>query len=100
MFDQPSPNKHALERLKPIDAWAAAAEMTPGINIGNTLENTHQWETGWGNPPITKEFVHSLSKLGFKSVRLPVAWDTYAKDGRITQQQFQRVSEVVEWITA
>jgi endoglucanase len=32
-------------------------------------------------------------------VRLPVAWDTYAKDGEITPKQFQRVSEVVNWIT-
>ena len=57
--------------------------MTPGINIGNTLENTTTWETGWGNPPITKEYVQSLAQLGFKTVRLPVAWDTYADDGRI-----------------
>jgi endoglucanase len=73
--------------------------MTPGINIGNTLENTAHWETGWGNPPITKEYVRALARLGFRTVRLPVAWDTYADNGRITAQQFQRVAEVVDWIT-
>src|SRR4051794_19686382 len=40
----------AQEKMAPIDAWTAVAQMTPGINIGNTLENTVRWETGWGNP--------------------------------------------------
>ena len=65
-----------LEKMTPINAKDAVAQMTPGINIGNTLENTSRWETGWGNPPITKEYVQHLARLGFKSVRLPVAWDT------------------------
>ena len=82
-----------------IDAWGAAAKMSPGTNIGNTLENTTSWETGWGNPPITKEYVDSLARLGFKTVRLPVAWDTYAVDGQIQPEKLGRVSEVVDWIT-
>src|SRR4030095_1962486 len=83
------------EKMTPINAWTAVGEMTPGINIGNTLENTVRWETGWGNPPITREYVQSLARLGFKTVRLPVAWDTYSDDGRITQQQFKRVADGV-----
>ena len=89
----------AQETMTDLSARTAVDLMTPGINIGNTLENTTRWETGWGNPPITREYVQTLARLGFKSVRLPVAWDTYAKDGRITPQQFSRVSEVVDWIT-
>ena len=89
----------ALEKLIELDAWTAVALMSPGINIGNTLENTTSWETGWGNPPITKEFVQSLARLGFKTVRLPVAWDTYADDGRILPDKMGRVGEVVDWIT-
>ena len=87
------------EKLTELDAWTAVPLMTPGINIGNTLENTTSWETGWGNPPITKEFVESLARLGFKTVRLPVAWDTYAEDGRILPDKLDRVGEVVDWIT-
>jgi endoglucanase len=83
-----------------LDAWTAAARMAPGINIGNTLENTKQWETGWGNPPITREYVQSLKALGFKTIRLPVAWDTYAVDGRIQPDKLQRVGEVVDLITS
>jgi endoglucanase len=87
------------EPMTELNAWAAAAVMSPGVNIGNTLENTTTWETGWGNPPITKEFVDSLARMGFKTVRLPVAWDTYALDERIEADKFRRVSEVVDWIT-
>jgi len=83
-----------------LDAWSAAKLMGTGVNIGNTLENTTTWETGWGNPRITREFVESLAKLGFKTVRVPVAWDTYAKDGRIPDDKLARVGEVVDWITA
>jgi endoglucanase len=89
----------ALEKMTELDAWAAVPLMSPGINIGNTLDNTTTWETGWGNPPITKEYVESLARLGFKTVRLPVAWDTYAEDGRVQPEKFRRVSEVVDWIT-
>ncbi len=89
----------ALEKLTELDAWAAVSRMSPGVNIGNTLENTTTWETGWGNPPITKEYVESLARLGFKTVRLPVAWDTYAVDGRVLPEKWSRVSEVVNWIT-
>jgi endoglucanase len=89
----------AVEPMTDLDAWTAAKRMSPGTNIGNTLENTTIWETGWGNPLITKEYVESLARLGFKTVRLPVAWDTYAVDGRVTPEKFQRVAEVVDWIT-
>jgi len=93
------PAQPPLETMTELDAWSAAGQMSPGINIGNTLENTARWETGWGNPPITKAYVQSLARLGFKTVRLPVAWDTYAENGRIPPDKFRRVAEVVDWIT-
>ncbi|HTV20825.1 MAG TPA: glycoside hydrolase family 5 protein [Polyangiaceae bacterium] len=89
----------AVEPLTELDAWAAVTRMSPGINIGNTLENTTTWETGWGQPLITQDFVAHLARLGFHTVRLPVAWDTYAVDGRIQPDKFERVAEVVDWIT-
>jgi type II secretion system protein C len=87
-------------RAEDLDAWSTAKLMGVGVNIGNTLENTTTWETGWGNPRITKEFVQSLARLGFKTVRVPVAWDTYARNGRIAEGKLARVGEVVDWITA
>lgn len=83
-----------------LDAWTVAKQMGLGVNIGNTLDNTSTWETGWGNPTITKEYIDQLARLGFRSVRLPVAWDTYAHDGRIAADKLARVGEVVDWIIA
>lgn len=94
-----APSPRPSETMNELDAWDAVSRMTPGINVGNTLENTTTWETGWGNPPITKGYVESLARLGFKTVRLPVAWDTYAVDGRIQSDKLERVGEVIDWIT-
>ncbi len=88
------------EPMVDLDAWHAAALMGMGVNIGNTLESTSRWETGWGNPRITKEYIDHLAALGFRTVRLPIAWDTYARDGRIQPDKLARVGEVVDWITA
>ncbi len=88
----------AAEPMADLDAWSAAKLMGVGTNIGNTLDNTTQWETGWGNPRITRKFIENLAALGFKTVRVPVAWDTFAKDGRITDDELARVGEVVDWI--
>ena len=90
----------APEKLTEIEAWAAVPRLTPAINIGNTLENTTSWETGWGNPLITKDYIDTLARQGWKSIRLPVAWDTYAEDGRVSPEKFSRVAEVVDWITS
>src|SRR5205814_3798515 len=89
----------ALEKMTELDAWAAVPLMTPGINIGNTLDNTTIWETGWGNPLITKDYVQGLAKIGFRTVRLPVAWNTYADEGVVMTDKMARVGEGVDWIT-
>jgi endoglucanase len=82
-----------------LDAWDAAKLMGIGTNIGNTLENTKTWETGWGNPRITKAYIQKLAALGFRTVRLPVAWDAYAHDGRIDADKLARVEEIVDWVS-
>lgn len=94
----PAAQAPSVAAMTELDAWAAVSEMSPGINIGNTLDNTTAWETGWGNPPITEEYVQSLAALGFKTVRVPVAWDTYAVDGRIQPSKLERVGQVVDWV--
>ena len=82
-----------------LDAWDAAKLMGIGTNIGNTLDNTKIWETGWGNPRITKAYIQKLAALGFRTVRLPVAWDAYAHDGRIDADKLARVAQIVDWVS-
>jgi endoglucanase len=98
VFAETKNSSNATTNQTPLTARNAFEKLTPGINIGNTLENTTEWEIGWGNPPITKEYIQTLVRLGFKSVRVPVAWDTYAEQGQITPRQLSRVSQVVDWI--
>lgn len=55
-----------------LDAWGAAKLMGVGVNIGNTLENTTTWETGWGNPRVTREYVENITKTTSADYVLPV----------------------------
>lgn len=89
-----------------------------GINIGNTLDaiGTHTWharETGWGNPPITRDFIKALKNHGYKTIRLPVTWAEYIgpapdyligdcvfTDCSTCPNRMDRVEEVVNWILA
>ena len=84
---------------EPVDAQALVKAMGFGTNIGNTLENTVTWETGWSQPLITQAFINGLATRGIKTVRVPVAWDTYAVNGVIETAKMDRVKQVVSWIT-
>lgn len=81
-----------------VDAGAMVEDMGFGTNIGNTLENTASWETGWGQPPVTRAFIDGIASRGIKTVRVPVAWDTYASNGIVDPSHLARVKEVVGWI--
>ena len=84
----------------PVDARAMAAAMGFGTNIGNTLENTTTWETGWGQPLISETYINGMASRGIKTVRVPVAWDTYAVNGTVEATKMDRVKQVVAWIEA
>jgi len=81
-----------------VDTRAWVKALGVGTNIGNTLENTTSWETGWGQPLITQNFINGLASRGIKTVRVPVAWDTYANNGVIDATKMARVKQVVDWI--
>lgn len=83
-----------------VDAAAMAKVMGFGTNIGNTFDNTTAWETGWGQPLVTQKYINGMASRGIKTVRVPVAWNTYAANGVIDAAKFNRVKEVVGWITA
>lgn len=71
--------------------------MTPGINLGNTLEAIPN-ETAWGQPPTTQAVMDGYKAAGFRSVRIPVAWSQYADaDDRIGAQWMARVKQVVDY---
>src|ERR1035437_9609524 len=51
-----------------------AANISLGINIGNTMEGPGN-ETGWGNPMITQALIDNYKLRGFNAIRIPCQWD-------------------------
>ena len=71
--------------------------MGLGYTIGNTMEVPND-PTGWGNPFPTKEYVQSIKKLGFNTVRIPCAWDSHATNGTINASWLDSVKTVVDYV--
>ena len=68
-------------RSAELDAWTRGQPDGAAASTSATrCENSHHLgDAGWGNAAQSaKDFVESLARMGFKTVRLPVAWDTYA----------------------
>ncbi len=76
-----------------------AKEMSPGWNIGNSLDAIGG-ETAWGNPKITQKLIDSVKAAGFKSIRIPVAWSKFTNDSLfiIDTTWLKRVEEVVNYV--
>lgn len=50
--------------------------MSPGWNLGNTLDAVPT-EGSWNNPPVREHTFDDIRDAGFKSVRIPVTWDSH-----------------------
>lgn len=80
----------------PLTVQDAVRLMSPGINLGNTLEAIPK-ETSWGNPVPNAAYFKGVRAAGFRSVRIPVAWTQYA-DGqnRISDDWMRHVTDVTQ----
>lgn len=82
-------------RAEPLSASNYLQKLSPGINLGNTMEAIPN-ETSWGNPKPTDAYFKAVRAAGFKSVRIPLAWTQYSdKDQRIDPEWMLHVSDVV-----
>ena len=87
-------------------------EMTPGWNLGNTMEagnNANNFtnkgglgaETSWQQTKTTQQVIDYVKARGFKSVRIPCAWVMgHLSDGTnytIDAQWMARVKEIVDY---
>ena len=81
----------------PADARWQASRMYPGWNLGNTLEATGG-ETDWQNTRTTKHIIDFVKAQGFRSVRVPCAWNVHSDaQGRIDPSWMARVKKIVRW---
>lgn len=79
----------------PPDAFAAAARLGRGINLGNALEAPREGE--WG-VTIRDEYFDVIAQAGFESVRIPARWSAHAEAAApfaIDSGFMDRVAEVV-----
>ncbi|GIN67372.1 MULTISPECIES: cellulase family glycosylhydrolase [Bacillus] len=73
--------------------------MSPGWNLGNTLDAVPT-EGSWNNPPVREHTFDDIRAAGFKSVRIPVTWDSHigsAPEYTIAPEWMNRVEEVTDW---
>ncbi len=75
-----------------------AGEMGFAWNIGNTMEAIGG-PTSWGNPVPTQQLIDSVKAAGFKTVRIPCAWDGNADQTtyEINQTWMTQVKQVVDY---
>lgn len=83
-------------------AKEVACEMTPGWNLGNTLEpplNGLHAETAWQSTRTTREVIDFVKEQGFRSVRIPCSWHAHFDPGttHINDEWMGRVKEVVDY---
>lgn len=113
MFHPKTNGANARSQVVNLTADELLRQITVGYNIGCSLDscpstgrndgthNSAYYETYWGNPVITKEFVGTIKRAGFNAIRLPVTWsyNTYHEDSRlaIRQEWLDRVAEVVDY---
>ncbi|MEO5774430.1 MAG: glycoside hydrolase family 5 protein [Sphingomicrobium sp.] len=92
----------ASAQLAPV----SATQLSPGWNLGNSLESTGSGrtpfttsqETNWGNPVVNQQIMNGVATAGFKSVRIPVSWMQYAdRNNNIAPFWLARVKQVVDY---
>lgn len=71
-----------------------AQDMYPGWNLGNTMEAGG--ETSWQTTMTTQAIIDLVKASGFKSVRIPCAWDSFIdSQGNIDWDWVDRVKEII-----
>ena len=73
---------------------AAPVFPNPGINLGNTLE---AW---WPYAPPTKALIDGMWNAGFRTLRIPCAWDYNSTNGTINPTYMALVKQTVDWALA
>ncbi|OWA34062.1 cellulase [Saccharibacillus sp. O16] len=93
-----SPKASAAAPTSAMQSYVEA--MQPGWNLGNSLDSVGADETAWGNPRVTKELIQNIAAQGYKSIRIPVTWDSHigsAPSYTIDPAYINRVKEVSQW---
>ena len=97
--------------MRDITGIQFVGEMGLGWNLGNALDSAGYPygsernllgldEMSWGSPIITESMIGAVANAGFKTLRIPITWETKigpAPDYIITDVWMNRVEEVVNY---
>ncbi len=86
--------------MREITAKQLVYDMKVGWNLGNTMDGS-PGETGWGNPVTTQEMIDAVKAMGFKTVRIPVTWNSHigpAPDYVIDKAWLDRVEAIANYV--
>jgi endoglucanase len=87
--------------MRGLTPKAIVKDMFLGWNLGNTFDSTSGGETGWGNPVTTQAMIDQVKSGGFKTVRIPVTWQSQlgaAPTYTINKTFLDRVETVVNYV--
>jgi endoglucanase len=87
-----------INTFKAIDPVTAASQMTPGWNLGNTMDPP-SGEGGWGHFAMESTF-DDLVQKGYKSVRIPITWIYATGDApnyKINPNFLDRIETIIDW---
>jgi len=104
----PTPSTPAIPApIATSPAVAFSQRMSPGINLGNSLDALASWtprpatsseEWAWGQPNVNQAIMNGYKAAGFKSVRIPVSWIQYLdQNDKIPDFWLARVKQVVDY---
>lgn len=84
--------------MRTLNSYEFSQLMVPGWNVGNSLD-APEGETTRGNPLITQQLIDSVKAVGFRSIRIPVAWSKFIDSATYTIDPafLARVKEVVDY---
>ncbi|ETS77105.1 hypothetical protein PFICI_10979 [Pestalotiopsis fici W106-1] len=96
------------DSFSPLTASAFTASLSPGWNLGNTLD-AFPTEGSWNNAPVESSTFDDVKAAGFKSVRIPeVTWAYHftgssnegdSPNWDLDPSWLQRVSDVIDMVT-
>ncbi|MBR1933340.1 MAG: cellulase family glycosylhydrolase [Prevotella sp.] len=92
-------------------AAQAVLNMTPGWNLGNSLDCHGAWvpqrtagapadyEKAWGQPVADAHLMAAMKQKGFRGIRVPVTWYQHMDaTGRVDEAWMDRVQQVVDYV--
>lgn len=92
--------------MRDMTSYEVVLDMGLGWNLGNTFDACGDWisggvsahETAWGSPITARYMFEKLKEMGFRSVRIPVAWSNMMQENyTISVLWMDRVEEVVNY---